>query len=379
MNTITLDERIYNYILTNPISAEHMMKYVSDKLENINVFSCEEQYPIFRLWFPFIVKTNHYSMAETIDILNIIAENDTCRNSCAIQSILRDTPLLATLVKHMIQKVKFTNNELSEILNLTCDKIKDYDPAKIKDGLIIGMRYQSLDEKFLYDNYINLFKDSEYLENVVSYILPILPDQEGFITRYTKNVGKLKAYIIFNKTVLSDDFIIDYIENNKEYFNDALTSEMAIFAISMYRKFSPRLIKYFTDNGYKNILEYYGLYFGGKSVEFKKERIERCNAFDCYKDYFYAYKSVDTDNYSYYTFRFKYEPGKTYETVACRCRDNTPGFYVSDIDRAKAVGEIDASETPYRPYKIIKVKVYYDDIAWVSGTTVRCSKFTVCD
>ena len=109
-----------------------------------------------------------------------------------------------------------------------------------------------------------------------------------------------------------------------------------------------------------------------KSTEFKKEQVINTRLYDCYDEYFIAYKGIRSDNYSAFNFQYQYFVGNIYESFA-DCSDDEDSFGLS------AWTYEDAKD--YCDEKIIKVKIYYKDVARVvhSGGKIRCSKFEVLE
>ena len=109
-----------------------------------------------------------------------------------------------------------------------------------------------------------------------------------------------------------------------------------------------------------------------KSTEFKKEQVINTGLYDCHDDYFIAYKGIRSDNYSKYNFQYQYFVGETYESFADYSSDeNSFGLSAWTYDKAKK----------YCNEKIIKVKIYYKDVARVvyNGGKIRCCKFEVLE
>lgn len=108
---------------------------------------------------------------------------------------------------------------------------------------------------------------------------------------------------------------------------------------------------------------------------FKKEKLIETENYECYDDYFIAYKAIRGDRYSLYNFQYQYLPGETYES-SCDCTDteNSFGLNVGTYDFAK-------SYLDNKKGLIVKCKVYYKDIGRIvdDDDKVRCFKITVLD
>ena len=64
-------------------------------------------------------------------------------------------------------------------------------------------------------------------------------------------------------------------------------------------------------------------------VNLKKKKIRECGLYECYEDYFIAYKSIRNDRYSHYNFQYQYLPGNIYEAHCdCTLYENTFGLSV---------------------------------------------------
>lgn len=112
-----------------------------------------------------------------------------------------------------------------------------------------------------------------------------------------------------------------------------------------------------------------------QSEEFKEEKLIETGNYDCYEDYFIAYKAIRVDRYSLFNFHYQYLPNQTYEST-CDCTDseNSFGLNVGTYDFAKKyLGEKNGM--------IVKCKVYYKDIGRIvyNGEKVRCFKITVLE
>lgn len=107
-----------------------------------------------------------------------------------------------------------------------------------------------------------------------------------------------------------------------------------------------------------------------KDVEFKKNEIMKLGLYDCYDDYFIAYKGIRSDRYSCYNFQYKYEIGGIYESN-CDCTNEENSFGLSVWTEGMA--------RDYCKELVIKVKVRYEDVGRVvhNGGKIRCFEFEV--
>ncbi len=139
--------------------------------------------------------------------------------------------------------------------------------------------------------------------------------------------------------------------------------------ISTYQTLSNSTIDYLSLKVFKYDLWQY------KDAEFKKQQLIKTKKYECYDDYFIAYKAIRKDRYSIFNFQYQYLPGGTYESVCdCTKDDNSFGLNVGTYDFAE-------SYLYGRKGIIIKCKVYYKDIGRIvhNGEKVRCFKITVLD
>ena len=109
-----------------------------------------------------------------------------------------------------------------------------------------------------------------------------------------------------------------------------------------------------------------------KSVEEKKKAVMDTGLYECYEDYFIAYKGIRSDRYSKFNFQYQYLKGETYETW-CDCSANEDSYGFS------AWTEEGARE--YCKELIVRVKVRYEDVGRVvhNGGKIRCFKLEILD
>lgn len=177
---------------------------------------------------------------------------------------------------------------------------------------------------------------------------------ESFIGRYQDRVD----WVCVSKyQYLSEKFIEKY--RNK--INWDLVSEYQFISKFFIKKYRYRInMKFINDSWHY------------KTTKFKKKQVIKTGMYDCYDDYFIAYKGIRSDNYSKFNFQYQYFVGNTYESNA-DYSDNKNSFGLS------AWTYEDAKE--YCDEKIIKVKIYYKDVARVvhDGGKIRCCKFEVLE
>jgi len=154
---------------------------------------------------------------------------------------------------------------------------------------------------------------------------------------------------------LSEPFIEKYIEKlDMEY-------------ISMYQKLSEPFME-----KYKGILNNAAITssWQSKTVAFKKGAIEKTKLYECFDEYFIAYKGIRSDRYSKFNFQYQYLKGNSYESFA-DFSNNESSFGLSVWTEEKA--------TRYCSELVVKVKVRYEDIARVvqDEGKIRCTKIEI--
>jgi len=110
-----------------------------------------------------------------------------------------------------------------------------------------------------------------------------------------------------------------------------------------------------------------------KSTAFKKEQVEKTKKYECFDNYFIAYKAIREDRYSHFNFQYQYLPNRTYKAHAnFTDEENSFGLSVWTEEGAK-----DYNNTGL----IVKVKVFYKDVARVvhNSNKIRCTKLTVLE
>lgn len=111
-----------------------------------------------------------------------------------------------------------------------------------------------------------------------------------------------------------------------------------------------------------------------KDTEFKKKQIVYSGLYECYDDYFIAYKAIRQDRYSYFNFQYKYEPGNIYES-SCDCtnKENSFGLNAGTYKYAKNYGHTNSL--------IVKCKIKYEDVGRLvyNNEKVRCFKIEILD
>ena len=109
-----------------------------------------------------------------------------------------------------------------------------------------------------------------------------------------------------------------------------------------------------------------------KSTEEKKKIVINTGLYECYDDYFIAYKGIKSNRYSVYNFQYQYLKGETYETWCdCSTEENSFGFSAWTEEKARE----------YCNKLIVRVKIRYEDVGRVvhNGGKIRCFKLEILD
>ena len=111
-----------------------------------------------------------------------------------------------------------------------------------------------------------------------------------------------------------------------------------------------------------------------KSESEKKQAVIDTKLYDCYEDYFIAYKGIRSDRYSQFNFQYRYMPDETYTSWAdFTSNENSFGLSAWTYEMAELYAGVFG--------KVVKVKVYYKDVARVvhGGGKIRATKITILD
>lgn len=236
-------------------------------------------------------------------------------------------------------KVNWDN--ISQSQKLSVDFIRKYSDRL--NWNLISM-YQKLDEKLIseFQNKVNWEFISKYQKLSEDFI------EKHYDQVYWKNISYYQ--------LLSDDFIWKF-RNKIDWYNP-------------YRETDKKeeFIKYYKSKTIDN--------FGYLSTEQKKVALIATNKYDCYDDYFIAYKTIRHDRYSIYNFQYQYLEGNTYESW-CNCTNtkNSFGLSVATADYCNNFINTYKRETDI----IVKCKINYEDIGMIynNGEIVRCFKITI--
>ena len=176
---------------------------------------------------------------------------------------------------------------------------------------------------------------------------------------------------------LSEDFIrkfqykVDWInismyQKLSEEFIREFQCKVYLVRISSYQKLSDNFIENFKLTIDKDNWLY-------KTTKFKKRQIVKCGLYECYEDYFIAYKAIRNDRYSHFNFQYQYLPNETYETH-CDCTGNENSFGLSVWTEKGAKSYNDSG-------LIVKVKVMYEDVGRLvhNSNKIRCFKIEILE
>lgn len=202
----------------------------------------------------------------------------------------------------------------------------------------------------LSEDFIREFKNEVYWSEICIY----QKLSENFIREFRNDVV---WYNISKNQILSENFIREF--KNSLYMYNCLCSN----------KLSKNAMKEL-DLDFKIIKKDNWLFH---TNEYKKKRIIKCGLYECYDDYFIAYKSIRRDRYSHFNFQYQYLKGGIYESI-CDYTDDNISFGLS------AWTEKEAKNYNNRGI-IIKVKIKYKDVGRLvhDSNKIRCRKFEVLD
>ena len=273
-----------------------------------------------------------------------------------------------------MNKLEFLNKELGtnykslddvNWYNISlCQKLSEDFIREFQDKINWDLisEFQKLSEEFIREFQVKFdwFYISEYQKL-----------SEEFIREFQ---DKVDWYNISECQKLSEEFIREF--QDKVYWDN----------ISKCQKLSEDFIREFQDKVYwSNILLFQNLSedfiyefkdkitWINKSTDFKKQQIIDCGLYECYEDYFIAYKAIRNDRYSHFNFQYQYLPNETYE-ANCDCTDNEDSFGLS-------VWTYEGAENYNNSGLIVKVKVKYEDIGRLvhNSNKIRCFKIEILE
>ena len=209
---------------------------------------------------------------------------------------------------------------------------------------------------------------------------------EEFIDRYC---DRLNWSSICDKQVLSEEFIekhiydfeLDEVLKSKclsEYFIERHIGDedFSWIDVAKHQKLSDNFIKKHSDE-LSNVLYYLHDNWNYKSVSDKKQAIVDTGLYECYDDYFIAYKAIRINRYSLFNLQYKYEKGCVYDSL-CDCSDNENSYGLNVGSECFAINYGDSSSFCYN---VVRCKVRYEDVGRVvhDGQKIRCFRIEVLD
>ena len=231
---------------------------------------------------------------------------------------------------------------LSEHRGLTEDFIREF-----ADNVWWGniSEYQHLSEDFIreFKDRIDWFYISQYQHL-----------SEDFIREFQ---DKVDWYWISSNQHLSEDFIREFADR----VNWGCISEYQRLSYKFIEEFKDKLDMHYVTDSWHHI-----------STEEKKRAVMDTGLYECYEDYFIAYKGIRSDRYSNFNFHYQYLRGHTYETW-CDCSDGENSFGFSAWTESGA--------RDYCNELVVRIKVRYEDVGRVAhnGGKIRCFKLEVLD
>lgn len=241
---------------------------------------------------------------------------------------------------------------------LTLKKVTKY--SKLSEGFIWKFR----DKLNWYDVSQHQKLSEDFIEKVQDYVDWYLISvyqklSENFIRKFK---DKVDWVMVSKYQPLSEEFIYEF----KNYVNWEF--------ISRYQVVSRKFLAEFRRDLHNN---------SDKSAKYWKEKIQEIGLYECHDDFFYAYKAIRSDRYSYINFQYQYLLGKTYECFSDYSNDGC-SFGLSIGTEIDAINYgIDCDDDYTYDGILVKVKVYYKDVTAVLsysyGNRMRCKKLTVVE
>lgn len=296
--------------------------------------------------FSYIEKKKHYEVLSC----NQLSESQIEK----LLEIKNDKINWFYILQHQVLSESFIEKHLNSFDNIdwafvsSSQKLSESFIEKYSDKInwLNVSKYQSLSESF-----IAKFKDKLDLNNISIY----QKLSESFIEN---NLDILPLILILKYQKLSESFFEKIMPNLTDLDKDNM-----MFYQNYSNKFAKKhnLLKSFVANR--------------KSYYRAKRRIKESKKYECYDNYFIAYKAIRLDRYSLYNFNYQYLSGEAYESNCdCTAEENSFGLNVGTYNFAE-------SYLGNKNGLIVKCKVNYNDIGRIvhNGEKVRCFKITVLD
>lgn len=348
-----------------------------NKLElfNAELNRCEEDLEDISWSDPMIYKNGKLS----IEFLRMFKRDISWEDACFWQALTTDE---IDEFSYYIDWYWVSRNR-----NLSNKHIEQHLPNMNIEGLIETVHLSEdiitlIFEK--YPMYIDSICAFQYLsESFIEKFDSLLP--WTFISKYqklsnefiSKHADKVDWKEISGSQQLSEDFIHEHkdlvswdIIVKAQLLSEAFIREhikhINLDILVNYKKLSDNFIKEYNLTVNKDSWLY-------RSKEWKKNYMlaNTKDKYELHDDYFIGYKGIRSDRHSIFNFQFKYEKGCVYETQAdASNRLCSFGINVASLSNA----------TSYAKDKLIRCKVYYNDIACVNDNGyVRAYKITVLD
>lgn len=370
----------------------------------------------------FIARTSYISQENFFKYLKFISERDLIdiifNRRISETEIIKISEISKACAKYALTIQYFSDTVLEKLLN--------------DEYSFVISRYQNLSESFIdkHKDELNWNIISEYqtlsedfIETHKSYVIfKFLMKNEklsqDFIYKYKKEISWFDVFFyqklsndfivkitkehlypqyycktLINHQELSEDTIeiikneFDKLENSKKtecsfYWDDVVKSQklstdfilkyiklINLELVARYQKVDARLERRVKKyKSYKDNWIY-------KSAEEKKQAVIDTGLYECYDDYFIAYKAVRADRYSLYNFQYKYEKGGVYESW-CDCSGKNGSFGLSVGTHSYAENYINN-----RNGIILRCKIEYKDIGRLvcGDDKIRCFKIEILD
>jgi hypothetical protein len=305
---------------------EEQVKKIEDLITRLNILCSVEEFQDNVLWWNSLCA--HQKLSE--DFIREFKDKVDWTYISIRQNLSED------FIREFQDKVDWDN--ISEFQKLSEDFIREF---QNKVNWLYISEFQKLSEDFIreFQNKVNW-----------NYISRFQKLSEDFIREFQNRVN-WDNISEFQK--LSEDFIREFqYRVDWDY-------------IPEYQKLSKGFIKEFKLTINKDNWLY-------KTTKFKKNAVIKTGLYECYDDYFIAYKGIRSDRYSRYNFQYQYLPGNTYESHA-DFTDTENSFGLSAWTESKA--------KEYCGELVVHVKIRYEDVARIvhNNGKIRCTRQEVLD
>jgi hypothetical protein len=306
---------------------------------------------------------------ENLIIKNQILSEDIITNNISRRNI-HDILTHQKLTENVIDKI-INNNDLYDdytknLIIMTQELSEDFikkNYNKFKYSFDFLMHYQNFSEKFI-DWYLQEnAKEKDSYSASFEFIKDNIKNQTRInILKYQK---LSKDFILQHSDLFKDvdDYHYEYIKTNWKYFE--ITDKITKLKQDDYD---------YIKNNWKNF-----------EISEKINKLKQINRYKIYsendKPYIIAYKSVRNNMHSIqYPSLYKYQVGQTYinKYNSCDQEENSFGFHAHQLNYAKEFGQKYRNKLAEK-YKILKVKIYVDDLMMFKNGEIRCGKMEVLE